>query len=830
MIADSARPLARTLRFYAAAAALLVSLTVAAGALAQDTKHVVCPANKTGDGSDCSEGAPGRGVPGRGASGTGAPVDYLLDWVPIDQVPAELRDLDCLLCRGRYMDPLAGEDKQANPDEANIDAFTTSTEMRGELARFYGGVQVSQGYRRFRGDEATINRETGAATLSGNVILREPGILLQGSHADLLFDTGEARLENSQFVLQSRHLQGSAGLLERDADGQIHVHDGSITYCPPGHEDWQVRAGSIRLDLEDGLGTARDATLDIAGVPVFYTPWLQFPLDDRRRTGLLWPDFGNDSTGGLDITAPVYFNLAPNYDALYSPRYIEDRGLNHQLETRYLNKYLGLWEVGGAYLHQDDRYRDEVPPGTSDDRWLTAVRQNGLLDQRWLSRVDYTEVSDVDYMKDLETSSITSQRRTSLLQLASMDYLGDSVLMNLQVEQYQSLADDINDVYKKMPQLTGQYRSSGTPFEIQPILLSQYSNFDADEDVVTGERVYSEGGAAFPMNWSYGFVKPTAKYRQLNYTLNEGQFFTENSPSTGSAMASLDSGLYFERDASLAGKGLLQTLEPRLYYLYSSYENQSDQPDFDSAELTFSYNQLFRETRFSGYDRIDDANSVSLGVSSQFIDTGSGRKLLGGNIGQIFYLEDRKVRLLPGAPPLEESSSQIAGDLSFTPDEHLSLRTDIVYDPHSGNVDTSNFIGGYTLDNGAVFNLGYAYNREQDPFELIPETKQVTGSTYFPVTTNWRLFGAVNYSILDDKPIEQMVGAEYENCCWIVRLLHLRYYDLEATEFIPDFNDPDLEQDHSTQLQFVLKGMGGFGSRITNILEDMIRGYKEREY
>ncbi len=457
MLADSARPLARTLLFCAAAAALLVGLTSAAGALAQDTKHVVCTANKTGDGWDCGGGTPETTEPTAAPTPAAttvppavtapavapaaapapapapvvapaapvtpeptvaaAPAEYPLDWVPIDQVPAELRDLDCLLCRGRYMDPLAGEDKQANPDEANIDAFTTSTEMRGELARFYGGVQVSQGYRRFRGDEATINRETGAATLSGNVILREPGILLQGSHADLLFDTGEARLENSQFVLQSRHLQGSAGLLERDADGLIHVHDGSITYCPPGHEDWQVRAGSIRLDLEDGLGTARDATLDIAGVPVFYTPWLQFPLDDRRRTGLLWPDFGNDSTGGLDITAPVYFNLAPNYDALYSPRYIEDRGLNHELETRYLNKYLGLWEVGGAYLHQDDRYQDEVPPGTSDDRWLTAVRQNGLLDQRWRSRIDYTEVSDVDYMKDLETSSLTAQRRTSLLQI-----------------------------------------------------------------------------------------------------------------------------------------------------------------------------------------------------------------------------------------------------------------------------------------------------------------------------------------------------------------------------------------------------------------------------
>ena len=752
------------------------------------------------------------------------PAEATLDWTPIDQVPAQLRDLDCLLCQGRYLDPLEQEDKQANPDEADINAFATSTEMRGELARFYGGVQVSQGYRRFSGDEATINRETGEAILTGNVILREPGVMLRGSHADILFETGEARLENSEFVLQSRHLRGTANLLERDVDGLIHIHEGSFSYCPPGNDDWLVRARTIGLDLEEGLGTARDATLDIAGVPVFYTPWLQFPLDDRRRTGLLWPDFGNDSTGGLDVTAPVYFNLAPNYDALYSPRYIEDRGLNNQLELRYLNKYLGFWEVGGAYMSHDERYKD------SDDRWLTAVRQNGLLDQRWQSRVDYTKASDVDYFKDLETSSITAQRRTSLMQMASMDYLGDSVLMRLEVEQYQSLADDINDVYKKLPQLTGQYRSSGTPFEVEPILLSQYSNFGADEDVVTGERVYSEGGAAYPMNWSYGFIKPTAKYRQLNYALSEGQLFTDNSPSTGSAMASLDSGLYFERDASLGGKGLLQTLEPRLYYLYSSYENQDDQPDFDSAELTFSYNQLFRESRFSGYDRIDDANRLSLGASSQFIDTASGRKLLGGSIGQIFYLEDRKVRLVPGAPPLDESSSEIAGDLSFTPDEHLSLRTDVVYDHNSGNVDTTNFIGGYTLDSGAIFNVGYAYNREQELGELLPETKQVTASTYFPVGINWRLFGAVNYSILDDKPIEQMIGAEYENCCWLVRIMHLRYYDIDPTVLIPDFSDPNLEQEYSTQLQFVLKGMGGFGSRITNILEDMIRGYQEREY
>jgi LPS-assembly protein len=758
------------------------------------------------------------------------PAAFALDWVPEADVPIALRDLECELCSGRYIDPLADADRDADPNDANIDAWANSTELQGETVTFTGGVSVTQGYRQFRGDSATINEDTRQATLTGNVTLREPGLLLQGSSADILTDSGEATMENSQFVIHADHLQGSADLLERDSEGLIHVHNGDFTYCPPGEEDWLVRAKTIDLNIEEGLGVARDATLEIAGVPVFYTPWLQFPLDDRRRTGLLWPDFGNDSTGGLDITAPIYFNLAPNYDALYSPRYIQDRGLNHELKTRYLNKYLGYWTVGGTYMKSDKQYKDDNPTQKSNDRWLGVVRQKGLLDQRWRSHIDYSKASDVDYMKDLETYSLTAQRRTSLLQMASMDYLGDNWLVNLSVEQYQSLADDINDVYQKLPQLNVQYRSSGTPFEVQPILLTQYSNFGSDENVVTGERVYAEGGVAYPMNWTYGFLKPTAKYRQLNYELSEGEFFTNSSPDAGSPMASLDGGLYFERETSFVGESMLQTLEPRLYYVYSEYEKQNDQPDFDSAELTFSYNQLFRDTRFSGHDRIDDANRLSAGVSTQFIDADSGRKLLGASLGQIFYFSDRKVRLVPRAVALDESSSEIAGDLSFTPDRHLSFRTDLVYDPHTEKVNSGNVIAGYTADNGAIFNLGYAYNRAVQTNTLQSETEQATASTFLPLGTNWRLFGAVNYSIIDDTAIEQMAGIEYENCCWLVRLMHLRYYDNGTTGFIPDFSNPDLQQENTTQVQFVLKGMGGFGSKIPTVLGDMIRGYQEREY
>ncbi|MEM6581833.1 MAG: LPS-assembly protein LptD [Pseudomonadota bacterium] len=755
---------------------------------------------------------------------------FALDWVPIEDVPIGLRDLDCELCSGRYIDPLAGMNRDENPDDADIEAWANSTELQGDTVTFTGGVSITQGYRQFRGDSAVFNETTRQATLTGQVELREPGVLLEGSKAEINTDTGEATLEDGQFVIHTDHLKGSADQLDRDAEGLIYVREGDFSYCPPGDDDWEILADTIELDIEEGLGVARDAKLELGGVPVFYTPWLQFPLDDRRRTGLLWPDFGNDSTGGLDITAPIYFNLAPNYDLLYSPRFIQDRGLNHELKARYLNKYLGYWTVGGAYMFSDDKYKDQIDPDDSDDRWLAVVRQNGLVDQRWRSFIDYSKVSDVDYMRDLETSNLTAQRRTSLRQLASLDYLGDSILVNLDVEQYQSLAEDINDVYKKLPQLTAQYRSSGTPFELQPIALAQYSNFGADEDVVTGERVYAEGGLSYPMNWAFGFLRPTAKYRAVSYELSEAEFFTDSSPSAGSPMASLDGGLYFERNTSFAGTPLLQTLEPRLYYLYSEFENQDDQPDFDSAELTFSYNQLFRDTRFSGYDRIDDANRLSIGVSTQFIDAQDGSQLLSANIGQIIYFSDRKVRLNPLAPPLDDSSSQIAGDVWFTPDDQFSFRGDIVYDPHDSNVDSGNVLAGYTTDNGAIFNLGYSYNRPQTTNLLLVETEQVTASTYLPVNTHWRLFGAVNYSIIEDTAVEQMVGVEYENCCWIVRLMHLRYYDNESTAFFPDFSNPDLEQEHTTQLQFVLKGMGGFGSRIPTVLEEMIRGYQEREY
>ncbi len=748
------------------------------------------------------------------------------DWTPIKVIPLDQATLRCRQCQGQFLDPLANVDQSVPPGEADLEVTADDSKVTETKLYFNGNVSVQQGYRSVTADTVEIDRQNETAVASGNVTLREPGIVMTGSEIRYNSVSEQADLSHAQYVLHDRQLSGSAQALTRHADGNIAISEGAMTYCAPDDPSWVLHAESLTIDPEQGEGEAWGAKLKVEGVPVLYLPWVQFPIDSRRKTGLLFPDIGSDSRGGLDITQPIYFNLAPNYDALYRPRHIEERGLLHQGQGRWLSDRAGYWEMNGGWIGDDERYQNANPTNNSD-RWLFNTQHSGEFGPAWRTKIAYTRVSDPEYIRDLDNNRLSAQRQTALQQLGRVDWLGEDWQVRLDVERFQSLADDIRNDYQKLPQITARWRGDQNWMGVEPILLTQLSHFDSESVRVTGERLYMEAGLTMPNRWAYGFLTPTVKYRSVSYELDDFPLIEDDSPDAGSVMASLDGGLIFERQTSLFSSKVTQTLEPRAYYLYSEYEEQSGQPDFDSAELTFSYDQLYRDTRFSGHDRIDDADQLSLGVTSRFIDNASGNETLRASIGQIFYFRDRGVRLNQIDPDLRESTSAIAAELALSPSRKWQVRASILYDPSDSNFDAAYAQASFTPEHGKIFNLGYTL-REPPP-SLIdrPVTEQANASAYYPINDTWSVFGAYAYSLEASEAVESMVGFEYDDCCWRVRLLYMRYVDTLVGDIV-DFNDPNLERESSFQIQVMLKGMGGFGGRVDELLSDMIRGFTKK--
>ena len=738
-------------------------------------------------------------------------------------MPEDSTSLRVVRCGGSYVDPLAGVDTSVDPSQSDIEASATATELQGDTVRLSGTVEAQQGYRHLRADEAEFDRDKQWASLHGNVELREPGLLIRGATGTINTDTGEARLTANRFVVHDQHIHGGSNLITRRSDHVIKLDDAYYSYCPPLAEQWMLRAENIELDFDTGTGTAHNAKIEMGGVPFIYTPYIQFPLNDRRKSGFLWPEIGNDSSGGADVAIPYYFNLAPNYDATLTPRYIAARGLLTELETRYTAANTGYWELGGARMSGDDEYRQDFPD-EDGDRWLSAVKQHGLFSQRWRTEIDYTNVSDDFYFSDLGTTSLQVAQSTHLAQRGQVNYLGDDWLTELRVEEFKTIARDVTtDAYRKLPQVSLQRTATEQDFSPNLLLTSDYTYFDHNTEP-TGHRLYNSVGAGYPMNWMWGYLKPVAKYRQINYDLDDSVFFDnrlDDTPAVGAPLFNLDGGLYFERDT---GWGL-QTLEPRLYYLWADFADQSGLPDFDTSELTFSYSQLFRETRFAGKDRLDDANRLSVGITSRIIDKDSGREKMSASIGQIYYFDDREVNVGAADPTDLAGSSAIALEFNLSPAAALQMRSAWLWNTDANELDQTYVQMAYRGDHQLIYNLGYSYRRYRGDDPDQSHISQLDFSAYLPVNEEWSLFLRSLYDLEESERINDMAGIEYNNCCWRVRVVYQRYPDQRKGVEINSL----VEYEHATYLEFQLKGLGGIGTRVSSMLEEFIRGYQDSD-
>lgn len=781
------------------------------------------------------DAAPARSVTGL------ADADLLaetMDWVSLRRLSPEQAAAIGAQCRGAYIEPPLEAPAEGGAQIGTLHASSAESELlqNPEIAKFAGNVTLRQGERRLRADRATYYREQDRADIEGDVQYREPGLLVRGESASIDTTQNSGLLLEARFVMHEEHARGEAKLVRRNVDRTLDLEETVYTQCEPGHDDWQLAADSLHVDRETGRGTAQNARLEVKGIPVLYTPYLSFPIDDRRMSGLLWPTFTNSSQNGLDVTTPYYFNLAPNYDATVLPRYMNDRGTMIGGELRYLNRW-SSWATSGAILPNDDV--------ADEDRWIASLEHSGAPLERMGTLISYTEVSDEDYLRQLSSTGLQVQRSIFLPQTGQVTYrLGDSWVLAAKAQQYRLLDRALAEPYKIMPRLEMNRPFSGTPFAVDYSLTSEFTVFEhKDRAELTGQRLYLEPQIAFPMQWAAAFVRPALGYQSISYNLDESLTLPgDESPSVGAAMANLDAGYFLERDTSLFGTAFLQTLEPRAFYLWVDREDHSDLPNFDSSDLTFSFSQLFRTTRFSGRDRIADANQASLSVTSRLIDDENGMERVTASVGQIYYFDDRLVTVCDAqraqsqpscrtrSPPSggwggaqtedaqSVSSSEIAAELQVRPTRSVSVTGTTLLDVHREQVNEGGAFVHWTPDAQTIVNAGYRYRREQTSYDifgnLISETiDQADFSAVLPISDRWRVFTRYQYDFTNDYSLEELAGLEYSSCCWSVRMVYQEGVDW------------DQGRDYGFYLQFVLRGLGGLGKNIDQLLQDSIFGF-----
>ncbi len=827
----------------------------------------------------------GRGLKSRSA-------DYShLDWVPREKLTeAQLAETGPY-CEGAYVEPIRPgmDDKTAKKDSPTfIGAKVSRYDQEQQTATLAGDVVMRQGSLQAEGDEASLHQAENRGEITGNVKLRDQGTLMVGDHAEIQLDTGAAQVDNAEYVMHKQRIRGSALYAKRGENAIIRLKDGTYTTCEPSSNAWEIKGNNITLNPATGFGTATNATLRVHDIPVLYTPYIYFPIDDRRQSGFLPPSIGSGSKTGFSLVTPYYFNLAPNYDATLYPHYMSKRGMLTEGEFRYLTKN-SEGQFGGAYLSDDDDERSQQSD-YSKDRYLLNWQHKGQLDQRLTYKVDYTKISDPYYFQDLETNQIGVENHDYLNQQAAAYYRGDNWTAGLNVQGYQlTTVSDITP-YDRLPQITFNgslpYHPGGVDISYQTEAVrferSLQNGTYTDEDGVVsnridtnvqglaranGDRLTLAPQISLPLTASWGYVKPSVRFIYSDYQLDldsEGKSTLVTSGSSPEVfhsnidrsipIYSVDSGLYFDRNTSLFGTNYRQTLEPRAFYLYVPYTNQTDIPIFDTAENQFSYSQLWRDNRFSGYDRIGDANQISLGATTRWIeDNGFERQKF--SFGEAFYMQDRKVQL-PGINYADRaeataSRSPYALEYEYHFNRDWRFNSDFNWDPDTHTTRSGSAMFHYQPedDPNKVINAGYRYRNDIVHYDSSTgqwgfggdygtpgqpnyikdyyKIQQHDLSIMWPIVPQWNAIARWEYDYNRNRTLDSFAGFEYDNCCWKLRFISRYWVDYdEVGQSLPQ----NEKGDHGVFLQIVLKGLGGVvGNKVESFLDKGIQGYKERE-
>ena len=703
-----------------------------------------------------------------------------------------------------------------------------------------GSAQVRRLDAVVKGDTIEYNRNTGDIDVRGNGLMMRDASIVRGPGLRYNINTESGEIDTPRFWLGDTGGSGwaeHARIYSRNHMGLTQV---TYTGCPCPEPAWYISSPDVNLYFDENEGVARDGVLYFKGVPILYSPYLTFPVRKERKSGFLLPTYGTSTSGGVEFSVPYYVNLAPNYDLTLTPRIMAKRGVQLGAEFRYLGEnYYG--RAYGTYMH-DDRVAGRK-------RWLYSLQHAHNLGGGVSASYNINRVSDDDYFRDFASFGLNEASYTYLPSNAGFNWTANPYVSgSLYAHTYQTLQDRsagyLVPQYDRLPELhVRAARFNWGGFDVQSENYVTYFRrpvYDGPDFPAfwgrnigpDGTRMSSYTTVAYPIERPGWYVTP-------KFGLHVSQYNTEwhvgdnpayaglpRSVSRVMPISSIDAGMTFERDTTLFGKPSVQTLEPRLYYLNVPYHDQSDIPVYDTYYADFNFAQAFSENIFSGgWDRIADANQLTVGLTTRWFDAGSGLERLSLSAAQRIYFRDQLVTLYPSDRARTNTKSDYLVGATAALTDTLNVRLDAQFNPDSR--ERNRLVTGFRWQPQRLATLSAYYRYQRDPLQVndpdiiyqrgyVDSSKeQVSLMGQWPINNKLFALGRYDYSIQEKRSTQSIFGVEYKgDCCWTARVVFQRYAvsrdDANSAMFF----------------QLELSGLGSIGTDPMRLLSERIAGYE----
>ena len=644
----------------------------------------------------------------------------------------------------------------------------------------------------------------------GNTSIELENISLTGSTLNYKLTDYTGQMDDVSFNLKSQkkeqtvikrgyeitkhnyNYRGDAKTIFFDGENKKRLQSSRITTCEANSDDWYIKSKNIEIDTKKDQVKASNALVEFKGVPIFYMPSTSFSLNKNRQSGFLSSTLGTTTRSGFDLRIPYYFNISPNMDATLSARYLGKRGPLAEGQFRYLTEnYSGVNEL--QYMNHDEA-------SGQDNRYFLKLTHQHQFGRGWSGSYDLQKVSDNNYFSDL-ASMIQVTSVVNLPQRANLNYSGDIWKLNVLTEKYQTLTNASNSPYQRLPQVnlsgkkdydnfTLDFKSQWTLFERDDKFASTFT----DAQKISGSRLSMTPAITIPLTSSYGYIKPKVSTNLRSYNLNHSP---DNNKDIITPIFSIDSGVYLDRNINFLSQNYTNTLEPRLFYVYIPYKDQSVLPNFDTGLADLNMQTLFYENQYNGQDRINDANQLTASVTSKILDK-NGKERLSAIIAQRYYFEDRRIF---GNDLLEakKANSDIFMGASAKLPNSLNLDAMFQFNPSSNNLLRSTLGARYNPEPGKMLNV--SYRLVDNILDSNQNLEVFNAAGQWPLGNRFYSIGRYNYDLKSSQTIEVLAGLEYDGGCWVARSI----FDRISLPTTPEAN-------YAFFVQLELNGIGSIGS------------------